>query len=253
MSVLSRQAGARACTPQALTRHIEERLLPRVKPILERYRSEEVTRVRDRVDREESERRALEAQMRDSERIMRAREERERAQRDEDERIRAAENKRRAEENAKRLVSARRAFWARSGQGLGPEPDKSEGEIVRLTLRLPNGGRVVRQFRPSDGVSVLYSFVSSNLVSGADNESHSDDPYDANSDGWGFALATAFPRVPIPWVPYSADGKGGSTVVTVSNGALKGGAVVVVEMSAAAAPLASQGDGTLEDDEYLSE
>jgi FAS-associated factor 2 len=250
LSILSRHAGAAETTPRALADHLREKLLPHMRPVFEKYRLEERTRQTDRLEREESERRARLAGERDVERIRRIREEDQRkAWEEKNERIRLMDM--RIEEAQKRMkTAARKAYWRQVGTALG-EPSTTG---PRITVRLPSGKRAVRQFEETEGIGAIYAFAASQLAESLPEEGEAADTlsYDVVQDGWGFLLATSYPRVPIPW---SLDS--GSGISSVAGGALRNGGMLVIEMDAeesgngaTSKPGASSPSA---DDEYLSE
>lgn len=253
MSVLSRNAGAEQTTPQALIRHMQDKLLPHMRPVFERYKLEEQTRVADRRAREDSEQRAREAELRDSERIWKKREERERKEREAEQAAIELKNMISAKERQKLKVAARRAYWRQVGAMIG-EPHTTDN--TRISIRLPDGKRATRKFGADDSVGDIYTFVAGHLADSVSGFEEEEPPnmsyYDVERDGWGFMLATSYPRVPITWTPGSQE-----NVSTVGGGVLKNGAMLVVEMDVGTSASSSRtsvasGLGT-GDDEYLSE
>jgi FAS-associated factor 2 len=128
--------------------------------------------------------------------------------------------------------------WARKkGFGAG-----TEGKI-RIAVRLPSGGRVIKVLEETATLTALYLFVDTQLI--PDELAVQDDPSNPPEEGyeavgvetaiemqiaaehgnvddwWGFRLVLAYPRMEIPW-------NKGTRVGQVE--ALRGGAQVVVEM-----------------------
>jgi FAS-associated factor 2 len=246
MSVLSRHSGAAETTPQALVQHLQSKLLPHMRPVLEKYGLEERTRETDRREREESEQRAFLASQRDSERILRLREERERKEREAELKIREAENLEREQERKRITLASRRAYWKHSAATsvVFTSPN------TRITVRLPDGRRAIHQFNDKQPIGDLYSFVASELATSLPDLPGEEDlpAYDVNKDGWGFTIATSYPRVPIPWSSSSSD-----TLTDIAGGALRNGALLVVEMENGEPSTAGVTTNAPTDDDYLSE
>jgi len=220
MTILSRHAGIDATTTDKLLAHLTDALIPRVKPFLDRLKTEERRREQERFMRAEQDRAYREAMNRDKERIeRRIREEREAQRRAEEERI-AEEKRLKAEEedrNRKEEWGRKRMEWRRYLRWLSKaNPAPSAG--LRIGIRMPDGARGVRIFSPRDSLTALYGFVDSHfvpseLLAGEDPTS----PPSSSSRGetavqeeivgssllpeqwWKFRLATSYPRREIPW------------------------------------------------------
>jgi FAS-associated factor 2 len=198
-------------------------------------------RDRDRQIREEQDRAFRDAARRDKERI----ESKMAEERKEQERIRVlAEEKQRRqkevdEQRRKGEVRMEWRRWARrNGAGAG-----AEGK-VRIAVRLPNGGRVVKMLGETTTLTALYLLVDTHLVppelAAQDDSSSPPEGYEAAEvetaiekqigmnvdDWWGFRLVLAYPRMVIPWEKDMRIGQVES---------LSGGAQVVVEMLGASA------------------
>jgi len=151
--------------------------------------------------------------------------------------------------------------WARKN-GAGASTKGS----VRIAVRLPNGGRVVKMLEETATLTTLYMFVDTQLIPAElavqdDLSSPPENEYEAvgveatiemrlaaegkNTDEWwGFRLVLAYPRMAIPW---QKDTKVGQVE------SLRGGAQVVVELLGTPAreqDTDSNGDG---DDGYHTE
>ncbi|KAI0328746.1 hypothetical protein GY45DRAFT_1325890 [Cubamyces sp. BRFM 1775] len=285
MTILSRHQGpsipstSAPTAAQTLVKHLTEQLLPRVNPILDKLRSQEAERARERALRAEQDRAFEESRRRDAERA-KQRAQQERAAEEEKKRAaeveaRLAADRRKAEE-AKKLWEAHRMSWRRwIRRGLvvrEPRPGESaRGKTMRVGIRMPDGRRVVRFFGENDTVTALYAYVDSlfippEYVQDADPVS----PPEGGSAGenglagemqksgksvdkwWGFKIVLAYPRKEIEWAPEKRIG---------DVDALKGGAQVVVELVADedGAPGKGKGkgkasaEGADDDDEYHTE
>ncbi|KAF9479801.1 hypothetical protein BDN70DRAFT_857829 [Pholiota conissans] len=286
LTVLSRHQGpsipssSAPTSATALTTHLSQRLLPRVTPYLGRLAAAQRARAMEREIREEQDRAFEKTKMRDRERIERKmREEREgrmreERERKEKERMEREEREREREEGRRKEV---RMGWRRWGRRVfGKGGDGVQGKVLRVAIRLPSGGRIVHGFRGDASVTALYAVVDSMLVPAG--MSAEDDPLyppgdtakasmssavaeavleahvrseldgaDRNADAyWGFKIASAYPRVEIPW-------KAGARLADVE--VLRGGGQVIVEVVngvGMANGNGSGGDGD-EDDGYHTE
>ena len=247
LTILSRHQGP--CTPsasgpgatsaQALMHHLTHQLLPRVSPFLERICASHRERDLDRQLREEQDHAFREAARRDKERI----EEKMAEERKEQERYRMmAEEKQRKvneaeERRRKEEVRMKWRRWARKkGAGIGVEGK------VRIAIRLPNGGRMVKMLEETATLTALYLLVDTQLIPTElsiqdDSSSPPDEGCEAVGveaaiemqiaegrnvdDWWGFRLVLVYPRMVIPW---ERDTRIGQVEP------LRGGAQVVVEM-----------------------
>jgi FAS-associated factor 2 len=75
----------------------------------------------------------------------------------------AAEEKRKLEEMAAAHdLRAKKTDWRiwRAGK-LNPEPGPDDKDVVKIALKTPHGGRLIRRFRASDSIEELYAFVDS--------------------------------------------------------------------------------------------
>ncbi|KAK0447401.1 uncharacterized protein EV420DRAFT_1568587 [Desarmillaria tabescens] len=226
LTVLSRHQGLRETTPGKLLGHLQDNLLPRVQPYLERVRSSQRALERDRTLRMQQDQAFEDTARRDKERILKRMEEERRAEegrREEERRVREEE-----EREAERMVWRR---WARSAL-LKPE---NPGDRLRVAVRLPGGQRLVRRFGVGDTLTVLYAFVDKEFIPAEFAEG--DDPesppqpgdvesiIEEGSDWWGFTLHSAYPRIEIPWEPRKRLGDveclkdgGGQLVVELAGG-----------------------------------
>ncbi|KAF2395972.1 hypothetical protein EJ06DRAFT_540162 [Trichodelitschia bisporula] len=118
------------------------------------------------------------------------------------------EAKARVEEEAKRAEEAKLAYerdlqaWRvwRAGQ-IVPEPAQDDKEAVRISIRLPDGKRVVRRFGPRLGLEELYAFVECHDLVGT-GETGGSKPVGFTPQ-YGFRLVSPMPRE-----VYSVDGAG---------------------------------------------
>jgi FAS-associated factor 2 len=226
MTILSRHAGLAATTTDKLLSHLEDQLLPRITPFLDRSRNEERRREGERRMREEQDRAYREAMNRDKDRIERKiREEEEQKRKVEEERI--AQERRimaeREERDRLRKWEERRMSWRRYMRKLIKE--KSGGVTGRrIGIRLPDGRRLIHLFNEEDSLTSLYAFVDTHLIpenippSGDPSlpplslsststalqgepalhheiSNHTNDP----QNWWGFQLALPYPRKEVRW------------------------------------------------------
>ena len=258
LTILSRHQGpavAPSDSPSAPTQtsartlcsHLTSTLLPRVSPYLNRLRNaaaersfaQQLIAEQDLAfaasaarDRERIEMRTLQQSAREAE------ERRARLLKEEEERLEREAEERRAREKEDRML------WWRYVRGnlLENEPSAEvKQRPVRIAIRLPTGTRVIREFTSSTPVAQLYAAAASLLIPPA--HPPTDDPssppphpslfstlrllkFVSENDGekkWGFALATAYPRVVIPWA-----GAISKTIEEVPG--LKHGGQIVVEL-----------------------
>ena len=222
MTILSRHAGIEATTTDKLLAHLTDALIPRVKPFLDRLKTEERRREQERFMRAEQDRAYRESMNRDKERIDRKiREEQEAQRRAEEERI-AEEKRLKAEENErdrKEEWERKRMEWRRYLRRLS-EANPAPSAGLRIGIRMPDGTRGVRIFDPRGSLTALYAFVDSHFIPselpvGEDPTS----PPSSSSKGetavheqiassslppeqwWKFRLATSYPRREVPWQP----------------------------------------------------
>ncbi|KIK66065.1 hypothetical protein GYMLUDRAFT_82458 [Collybiopsis luxurians FD-317 M1] len=253
LTVLSRHLGASACAPSTLTSHLRDTLLPRVKPYLERTRTQKENLERERaMERElrEAQDRAFEAtKRRDKERILKKMEE----EKAEQERKKAEEERERLEAELlerERVQAMKQAeerdrwrSWFR--QVLPAEP--GSGQTIRIAVRMPDGRRLMRRFDAQvDTLDVLYAYVDTELVIPSPASSStslstegafsfetlrtilSSSPFASKpEEWWGFILVSAYPRQLIPWEADTLLGSikalsGGQLVVEVVNNRVNG-------------------------------
>lgn len=227
MTILSRHAGIEATTTDKLITHLTDALIPRVKPFLDRLKTEERRREQERFVRAEQDRAYREAMNRDKERIERKiREEQEARRRAEEEKTAEERRQKVEEEDRKRREEwdRKRMEWRRYLRWLSKaNPTPLTG--LRIGIRMPDGTRGVRIFSPRDSLTTLYGFVDtlfipSEFVVGEDPPL----PPSSSSGGeaaiheeitgsslapeqwWKFRLATSYPRREIPWQPNRALG-----------------------------------------------
>ncbi|GLB41111.1 putative UBA-like domain containing protein [Lyophyllum shimeji] len=245
LTVLSRHQGPSInggpTSAHTLSAHLTTQLLPRVTPFLERIHQTQRERERDRRLREEQDRAFKETARRDRERIESKMEE-ERRERERLHLVAEEEERRRQREEERKRERERRMDWRRWERRVQAglkEPAKG----MRVAVRLPSGGRVIRTFAGEQTLTALYAFVDAQLVpAGMDVQ---EDPVTSPEgdawntvdlekclegqiakaedarEWWGFQLALAYPRKEIPW-------EGGVRLAEVE--ALRGGGQVVVEM-----------------------
>ncbi|KAJ6551534.1 hypothetical protein B0H19DRAFT_951330 [Mycena capillaripes] len=263
LTVLSRHQGPPSGPTSAatLTAHLETQVLPRVTPFLVGLRAAQQTAAADRALRAEQDRAFRETAARDGARIEALMQADARAAR-EAEAARVAHEagvaraQREAAERAKR--AAERDSWRQwTRRALADTPEDADG--VRLAIRLPDGGRVVRRFSDRRTLTALYAFVDAQLA-GGDSQSGETSPgghgkadierameeqiqeAETADAWWGFQLVLAYPRREIPWAR--------GTVGEVE--CLKGGAQLVVHMLTHAQEAAAAADDA-DDDGYVSE
>lgn len=131
-------------------------------------------REQSRIIRQEQESAYEESLRKDRERERKEQLERERIKREEEE-----ERQRKLEHDKK--VEEKREYKRKLAENLAPEPDSSEGDITRLSIRLPDGSRLIRKFRVTDKLKDVYDFV----------ESKDLQPYDILTE---VVLVNTFPR-----------------------------------------------------------
>jgi FAS-associated factor 2 len=222
MTILSRHSGIEATATDKLLAHLTDTLIPRVKPFLDRLKTEERRREQERFMRAEQDRAYTEAMNRDKERIeKKIREERETQRCAEEKRIAEERRLKAEEEHTKRKEEwgRKRMEWRRYLRWLSnANPVPSAG--LRIGIRMPDGTRGIRIFSPRDSLTALYGFVDSHFIPSeflVDEDPTS--PPSSHSRGetavheeitrsslpseqwWKFRLATSYPRKEIPWQP----------------------------------------------------
>lgn len=220
MTILSRHAGIDATTTDKILAHLADSLVPRVKPFLDRLKTEERRREQERFMRAEQDRAYRESMNRDKERIERkVREEQQARKRAEEERVSEEKRLKAEEEERKRKEEwdRKRMEWRRYLRRLSiAKPAPSGG--LRIGIRMPDGTRGVRIFSPRESLTALYGFVDSHFIPSellVDEDPIS--PPSSSSRGeaavheeiarssllpeqwWKFRLATSYPRREIPW------------------------------------------------------
>ncbi|PCH42010.1 hypothetical protein WOLCODRAFT_137652 [Wolfiporia cocos MD-104 SS10] len=256
LTILSRHQGpsipsASAPTAaQSLVAHLNEHLLPRVKPFLERIQAEARERARERALRAEQDRAFEESRIRDKERVERRMEEERRAEQERKRREEEAEIERQEAiraEKKREAWEAHRMEWRRYGRSTlvvrEPRPGETgRGKTIRIGLRMPDGQRAVRFFGEADSMTALYAYVDSLFIpaglpqdtdprsppnGGLPDESGLAEEMERSEKSpekwWGFKLVLAYPRKEIIWEPAKSLG---------DVEALKGGGQLVVEMVA---------------------
>lgn len=226
LTVITRHSGPPSSITSAstLSGHIVNTVLPRVAPVLNRKRAEQRSREAERRLRDEQDRAYEDSQRKDYERIMKKREETKRQQAEE------ARLLREAEERVKQL-DLKKAWKRYARRVLITAEPKAGGSAIRIGVRLPEGKLVIRRFEPTDSVTSLYAFVSSQFIPASDSPENDPEERPSQYDGdledynwdWGFKLAVAFPRSAVPWAP-------GQHTKIGDLQALKGGANLVVEL-----------------------
>jgi FAS-associated factor 2 len=120
----------------------------------------------------------------DRERARQRREEQEAQARAEREAREAAE----AEENKRMKVEQWRRWRA---QSLPAEPDSSATDVLRISIRMPSGDRVVRKFRSEADLEELYAFVECYEVQPSDEQVEEPAEYEHK---YAFRLVSPMPR-----------------------------------------------------------
>ncbi|KAG1721201.1 uncharacterized protein EDB91DRAFT_1256622 [Suillus paluster] len=253
VTILSRHQGRAATTAPILIEHLNTQLLPRVTPFLVRFKTALQDRDRDRRIREEQDRAFREATRRDREAI----EARIRQEKEEEERARrlAEDVKRKQEDSARQKHQAGiRMEWRKFMRKSLLVP---EARGLRLAIKLPGNGRVVRSFPPSATLTSLYAFADSQLIPPTSRPE--DDPSQAPEGvvgdipqldsyilsqtaghaWWGFTLASAYPRREFRW-------KANTSLTEIG---LRDGEQIVMELITAHVST----NGQVSDDEYESE
>lgn len=235
LTILSRHQGP-AIPPSAptsarsLTNHIVLQLLPRVTPFLDSLRLAAAERSRDRALREEQDAAFRESARRDREKEARRIEE----ARQTAELEKAAMERQRVANEAHTRISDARNHWRREfRQVLVPLEEPPNVDPIRMTIRLPDGQRLIRLVPRNSTVTSLYCLVDAHFTPVNVAETEIDVSYAEKnlqelilSSGqsveawWGFSLFTAYPRQAIPW----------KSAVRLTDIGLENGGQVVVEM-----------------------
>ena len=262
MTVLSRHQGrsipASAPTSAAtLVDHIQNQLLPRVAPFLDRIKATARQRELERQLREEQDRAFMESARIDREKL----EARILAEKQEEDEKRAEEEQRLAEEAVRRAREYTKASWrslARKQLLLGETMDGKDG--LRMGIRLPDGQRLIQNFSRTASLTTLYACVDLHFVPAKSLSSeHAEADVPQGEKGlqnlmasvgedadawWGFKLFLAYPRKEIPWAP---------NVQLSDVEGLQGGGQVVVEILNGRRPSSDGRVQSNEDDEYDTE
>ncbi|KAL1925165.1 uncharacterized protein VTP21DRAFT_48 [Calcarisporiella thermophila] len=158
--------------------------------IIQRLRAERMEREQARALREQQDRAYQESLRADQEKERRAQEAKEAARR-------AAEEAERLEKMRIEKEALRRQYQAYLATRIPPEPAANE-EGARLSLRMMDGERVVRRFRPDDSVMDVYNFVEAYPVlsdtSASSASSSTAQPPKGYEHQFEFLLVTPFPR-----------------------------------------------------------
>ncbi|KAI0290930.1 hypothetical protein B0F90DRAFT_1651679 [Multifurca ochricompacta] len=216
LTILSRHQGPAAPTSaptsaRSLVDHIVHQLLPRVMPFLRSLRLAATERAHERALREEQDAAFRESARRDREKeALRAEEARRTAELEKVE----MEHRRAVDEARARIAYARGRWQQESRQLLIPLDQSPDADSIRMTIRLPDGQRLVRLIARNSTVTSLYCLVDAHFTptNSIDTEIN---PSVAESNlrelihssgqpaetWWGFSLFTAYPRQAIPWRP----------------------------------------------------
>ena len=254
----SSMASQTPTSAQALISHLERQLLLRVTPYLNGLLSAQRRRERDREEQdrafEDAKRRdkeRIERKMKEEREMI------EQRKREEEQKRKEEVRKRKEAEDGKKKAELRvlwRRWTRRCVVGESEAHATAGGGGVRIAIRLPSGTRVIQPFSASNAtLTSLYAFVDAQLIPKDMNsvddpisvegqigdgeealevhilsccstteQSHNNNKHAYNTveDYWGFRIATAYPRVEIPWTR-------GVKLADVEH--LRGGGQVVVE------------------------
>jgi FAS-associated factor 2 len=198
MTVLSRHQGAAATTPSALRDHINNNLLPRVKPGLLHMKAKQQERELERQLREEQDRRFEESARRDREKAELIRmEELNRRRKEEQE-----QQARRDKEKRESSISDAKAKWRQLRRPTHIPSNHGQGNI-RVGIRLPDGKRITSSFSPEDSILSLFCTIDTHLNPSIPSPPDSVSPevdelmssYQLSSDEWwGFKIFSSYPR-----------------------------------------------------------
>ncbi|KAG2038010.1 hypothetical protein BDR03DRAFT_955537 [Suillus americanus] len=253
VTILSRHQGRAAAAASILIDHLNTQLLPRVTPFLVRFKTMLQDRDRDRRIREEQDRAFRETARRDREAIeMKVRQEKE-----EEERVRkqAEDAERQQKDLARQKHQAEiRMEWRKFMRNRLLLP---EARGLRLAVKLPGNGRVIRSFPPSATLTALYAFADSQLIpstsrpeddpsqapeGAVDDIPHLDSYIQSRTAGhawWGFTLASTYPRREFRW----------KANVSLTETGLRDGEQIIMELITGRGSV----NGQISDDEYESE
>ena len=218
LTILSRHQGpstpgSAPTSARSLADQITLQLIPRVMPFLEGLRLAATERARERTLRDEQDAAFRESARRDREKEARRIEE---ARRTAELEKAELDRKRTVEETRARIADARDR-WRREFRQLLTLPDTSStADQIRITIRLPDGQRLVRLVARDSTVTSLYCYVDAHLTPTDPTLTDTKTLPSAaekslqellQSSGqlaeawWGFSLFTAYPRQAIPWQP----------------------------------------------------
>jgi len=198
---------------------------------LETLRLSAAERARDRALREEQDAAFRESARRDREKEASRIEEARRTA----ELEKAARERQRAVEEARARISDARDRWRRECRHrLIPLEEPANVDPIRITIRLPDGQRLVRLIARTSTVTSLYCLVDAHLVptdvTGKEigmSAAESNLRELVHSSGqpvevwWGFSLFNAYPRKAIPWQP----------VVRLAEVGLSNGGQIIAEIA----------------------
>ena len=118
--------------------------------------------------------------------------ERARQRREQQEAQERAEREARAAADAKETRKRKSEQWRRwRAQSLPAEPATDAKDVIRISIRMPSGDRVIRKFRSDADLEELYAFVECHEVATASGEVEEPDGYDHT---YGFNLVSPMPR-----------------------------------------------------------
>ena len=182
-------------------------------PFLEGLRLAATERARERALRDEQDAAFRESVRRDREKEARRIEEARRASELEKAEL---ERRRVVEETLARVADARDRWRREFRQLLIPPDTSSNVDQIRITIRLPDGQRLVRLVARSSTVTSLYCYVDAHLTHinlirtdtkplASVAEKNLQELIQSSGQlaevWWGFCLFTAYPRQAIPWQP----------------------------------------------------
>lgn len=216
LCVLSRHEGSPTSVTSATTlhNHITNTLLPRVTPILTRVKNEIRLRKQEQELIAQQDRAYKEAERRDREKLERRQAEERRKQEEEAE-------LRRLEREKISKAEQREAWRLWKRKTLPAEPTASE-KAIRIVVRMPNGERLTKRFRPTESVEDLYAAVDVCFLSRDEDATAPSIAPVGYTHEYEFCLATSYPRKEIE---LSSETLGSVDI-------LKGGGNLVVEMKA---------------------
>ncbi|GAA5900741.1 UBX domain-containing protein [Sporobolomyces salmoneus] len=206
--------------------HLHSSVLPKTHPYLSRLQSEKERRERDRLTREAEERRVSEVARRDEERILGIRRATEIKRREEEKRMERLERERLEEEERERRRKLERS-WRRGKRREFEQKGETEGDGVRVVVRLGNGKRCLRKFAKEEEVLRVYEWVECELGREDDEQLDDEDPEEEVDELgedfvqlFAFKLATSFPRqiIPLPSTLFQPTNNRRKSMSSSSNG-----------------------------------